>query len=255
MKKGVLTWAAALAACSFAVSARAQVTPSDVRDLVGVRGASGESELASRGYVNVGGRTGDDRKWTYWWNERRGVCLSVSTANGRYDSIVSTPAADCRNGNGGAADRPEEFGYGSPPRGGGYREHIALICYGEGQKLTSQLKSGYEWDTEKRRYTARTGTELTRQDYDTSVTIEIDGGRGRIKPAKSMLPPLHSDGDDGWYDISNLSVGRDVIQGEFKLNGLNRPKLSIDRRAGHISLTGITSFSGTCDPLDGDRKF
>ena len=76
--------------------ALAQVTPSDVRDLVGARGSSGESELASRGYVDVGGQTGDDRKWTYWWNERRGVCLSVATVNGRYDSIVATPAPDCR---------------------------------------------------------------------------------------------------------------------------------------------------------------
>jgi hypothetical protein len=86
----------ALLALAPLAPAMAQNTPSDVRDLVGVRGSSGEGELASRGYVNVGGQTGDDRKWTYWWNERRGVCLSVATVNGRYDSIVATPAPDCR---------------------------------------------------------------------------------------------------------------------------------------------------------------
>jgi hypothetical protein len=86
----------ALLALTPLAPAMAQNTPSDVRDLVGVRGSSGEGELASRGYVNVGGQTGDDRKWTYWWNERRGVCLSVATVNGRYDSIVATPAPDCR---------------------------------------------------------------------------------------------------------------------------------------------------------------
>jgi hypothetical protein len=238
--------------------AAAQVTPSDVRDLVGARGSSGESELASRGYVNVGGQGGGDRKWTYWWNERRGVCLSVSTANGRYDSIVSTPAPDCRQGGGGNGGgggyRPPEFGYGQGG-GGGYREHIALICYGEGQRLTNQLKSGYEWDPDKRRYVPRSGVELTRQDYDTSVTIDIDGGSGRIRPAKNMIPPIHGSSDAGWYDIANLSVSRDMIRGEFKLNGANRPKLMIDRRAGRITLSGLTKFSGTCDPLDGDRKF
>ncbi len=238
--------------------AAAQVTPSDVRDLVGARGSSGESALAARGYVNVGVQAGDDRKWTYWWNDQRGVCLSVTTVNGRYDSIVSTPAPDCRRGGGGGGGgyRPPEFGYG-PGRGagGGYREHIALICYGEGQRYTNEYKSGYEWDPDKRRYVPRSGTELTRQQYDTSVTIEIDGDRGRIRPAKSMIPPIHSDSDGGWYDIANLSVSRDMIRGEFKLNGANRPKLSIDRRAGHISLDGLTKFSGTCDPLDGDRKF
>lgn len=87
-----LTLAAGVAASSLAA---AHVTPSDVRDLVGARAAGAESELAARGYVNTGGQNGDDRKWTYWWNASRGVCLSVATVNGRYDSIVSTPAPDC----------------------------------------------------------------------------------------------------------------------------------------------------------------
>jgi hypothetical protein len=257
MRNGILLASMLTGTALLAGQAAAQTTPSDVRDLVGARGSSGESELASRGYVNVGGQTGDDRKWTYWWNERRGACLSVATVNGRYDSIVSTPAPDCRRGGGGgggAAYRPPEFGYGQGGQGG-YREHIALICYGEGQRMTTQSKSGYEWDPDKRRYVPRSGVELTRQDYDTSVTIEIDGGRGRIRPAKSMIPPIHADSDAGWYDIANLSISRDMIRGEFKLNGANRPKLTIDRRAGHISLDGLTKFNGTCDPLDGDRKF
>lgn len=77
-------------------AALAQSTPSDVRDLVGARGSSGENALTTRGYVNVGGEPGDDRRWTYWWNERRGACLSVATVNGRYESIITTPAPDCR---------------------------------------------------------------------------------------------------------------------------------------------------------------
>lgn len=231
--------------------AAAQVTPSDVRDLVGARAAGGEAELASRGYVNTGGRSGDDRKWTYWWNDKRGVCLSVTTVGGRYDSIISTPAPDC----GGSGDRyrPPEFGSGGS--GDGYREHIALVCYGEGQKLTNEYRSGYQWDSDKRRYVPKSGYELTRQDYDTSVTIDIDGARGRIRPAKNMLPPIHSQSDGGWYEISNLDIGRDMIRGQFKLNGANRPKMTIDRRAGRIIIDGLTKFSGTCDPLDGDRKF
>lgn len=87
---------ALLSPLAFPGAASAQSTPSDVRDLVGARGSSGETALTNRGYVNVGGETGDDRTWTYWWNERRGVCLSVATRNGRYDSIVATPAPDCR---------------------------------------------------------------------------------------------------------------------------------------------------------------
>ena len=36
-------------------AAQAQTIPSDVRDLVGACGSSGEAELARRGYVNAGG--------------------------------------------------------------------------------------------------------------------------------------------------------------------------------------------------------
>ena len=78
------------------LAASAQSTPPDVRDLVGARGSSGEAELIRRGYVNTGGQTGDDRVWTNWWNAQRGVCLSVVTMNGRYDSIITAPAPDCR---------------------------------------------------------------------------------------------------------------------------------------------------------------
>lgn len=64
---------ALLSPLAFAGAASAQTTPSDVRDLIGARGSSGENALTTRGYVNVGSEAGDDRRWTYWWNERRGV--------------------------------------------------------------------------------------------------------------------------------------------------------------------------------------
>lgn len=230
----------------------AQVTPSDVRDLTGARAAGGESELASRGYVIVAGHSGKHSKSVYWWNDRRGVCLAVETKEGRYDSLVTAPAADCKQGNS-TSYQPAEFGYGHSKDG--YQEHIALICYGEGDRMASQTKSGYEWDDKKKKYAPKSGFEWTHEDYNTSVTIEIDGERGRVRPAKSMLPPLHSSGSDGWYDIKNLSVSRDMIRGEFKLNGLNQPKITIDRRAGHIMFDGLTKFNGSCTPLDADRKF
>lgn len=232
------------AAILLAGPATAQVTPSDVRDLVGARAAGGESALASRGYVSAGGRTGDDRKWTYWWNDRRGVCLSVATLEGRYDSIVSTPAADCGQ-HAGPSFRPSDD----------YSEHIALICYGEGEKLTGEYTTRYQWDADKRRYAPKSGYELTSKDFDTSVAIQIDGDEGRIRPARNMIPPIHGESDGGWYDIRNLTIARDTIRGEFKLNGANRPKITIDRRSGHITLDGLTKFRGTCDPMDADRRF
>lgn len=76
----------------------AQDTAYDLRDLVGVRASSGESQLKSRGYTSVKTSSGNDRKWTNWWNNSRNVCVTVVTFDGRFDSIVTSPAADCNRG-------------------------------------------------------------------------------------------------------------------------------------------------------------
>lgn len=57
----------------------------DLQDLVGARGAGGETELQSRGYNYVAGN-----KWSNGWH-----CVSVHTADGHYKSIVDTPMAHC----------------------------------------------------------------------------------------------------------------------------------------------------------------
>ena len=57
----------------------------DLQDLVGARGAGGESELQRRGYNYVAGD-----KWSNGWH-----CVTVHTVNGHYKSIVDTPMDDC----------------------------------------------------------------------------------------------------------------------------------------------------------------
>lgn len=57
----------------------------DLQDLVGARGAGGETELQNRGYDSVAGN-----KWSNGWH-----CVTVHTADGRYKSIVDTPMSKC----------------------------------------------------------------------------------------------------------------------------------------------------------------
>lgn len=83
---------AALALPGLPAAAR---TPGDVADLVGARGSSGEDQLEQRGYVLADTRTGDERKWTHWWNRSSKECITVVTYDGRYESINSAPASDC----------------------------------------------------------------------------------------------------------------------------------------------------------------
>ncbi|KQW79798.1 hypothetical protein [Brevundimonas sp. Root1279] len=60
-------------------------------DLVGARGSSAESELASKGYAlakNVGAAS-------MWWNAGTRTCASVLVENGRVQSIEPASARDC----------------------------------------------------------------------------------------------------------------------------------------------------------------
>lgn len=67
-----------------------------LEDMVGARAGQAEGELQRRGYRNTGGEKGDDRSYTYWWNEGRGQCVTIATMDGRYSSITPTTAPDCK---------------------------------------------------------------------------------------------------------------------------------------------------------------
>lgn len=88
-----------IVACSsvmaLAIGSPAVAAPSDVSDLVGARGSSGESELESRGYVLQDSAQGEDRSYTYWWNARSKSCIRVTTNDGRYSDIRKEDASDC----------------------------------------------------------------------------------------------------------------------------------------------------------------
>lgn len=117
-----------------ATPALAQDTPRDLRDMVGARAGQAESELQRRGYRNIRGEKGDDRSYTYWWNDNRRQCATIATMDGRYDSITTTPAPDCRQTADG--DRRRSSDYSRRP--GGYAAGYAAnkgdpsrLCKGE----------------------------------------------------------------------------------------------------------------------------
>jgi len=94
-----------LASAAVAVPLLAQSTPSDLSDLVGARGAGGETQLEARGYRHIKTETSADSKYSYWWNDSRRACVSVRTFDGRYAAIVATLPFDCGM-SGGGNDRP-----------------------------------------------------------------------------------------------------------------------------------------------------
>ena len=224
--------------------------PPGLADLVGARAAGGETQMQARGYTNVGGQTGDDRSWTYWWNARTQTCVTVSTVEGRYEAITPSPAPDCQQP--AATTLPSA----PPPSGDERWFSLGLVCFGEGQRPTLANNAGYTWDYDKGRYVYGNRTELTTQDFDASVTIQLWDGGGRIRLPNNLIPPIHSRGDHGWWELDNVSNGHDTITAEYRLNGLNKPRLTVDRRSGRISIRGGANyaFSGTCDSVDNPAR-
>ncbi len=88
--KYLIKYVLAVAALSFATSAFA-VTPNDVADLVGAKGAGGETQLMQRGYINIKMKKGTQ----YWWNDALQACIGVRVADGRYKTISGEKPASC----------------------------------------------------------------------------------------------------------------------------------------------------------------
>lgn len=238
--------AAVLACLVLAAPAAAQNTPSDLSDLVGARAAGGEAQLQQRGYVWISTQTGSDRKWSYWWNQSRASCITVQTVDGKYASVVDSPPQDCERAHGG-----DNFAQG------GYDEDINLICFGEGSRLAAQNRGGYEWDWDDHRYHYGTRTETTRQEFDDqTITLQFHGQDGRIRLTGKLVPPIHSGGYNNWWTLTDVQMTPDKIKARYRLNGLNKPKVEIDRNSGNIKIEGMTGFKGTCQSVDqGQRRF
>jgi hypothetical protein len=87
-------------------------TPGSVRDLVGARGSSGETQLENRGFHLISGHAEYDSKINYWWNGNTKECIKVVTYDGNYQSIDTTSNADC-NQKGGSGDKTAAIAVGA----------------------------------------------------------------------------------------------------------------------------------------------
>lgn len=267
----------AAAIATIAGSAQAQ-TPADLRDLVGARAAGAETAIEARGYAFVRTQTGDDRKYSTWWNARSRQCVTVATMDGRYAAITATPAPDCNQkaaarDDDGSRYRPD-VGFRRPAPGrespsyaddrgplrvGQNDVDLGLVCFGDGQRPGVATTYGWSWNSRRDRYDYGNRTEMTAQQFDASVMIQLWDGGGRISLPKKLVPPIHSRGSDSWWDLYDIEKGPDVIRAKYRLNGLNKPTITINRRSGQISIRGLDpyAFRGSCDLIDGEdhRRF
>lgn len=240
----------ALSLSAFGATAMQDVS-NDVRDLVGARAAGGEHQLETRGFVHISTQTGTDRKWSNWWHADTGRCITVQTYDGRYASIVSTLPADCGFSTDAAATAP---GYQQPgnayPPDDDYRErNIHLTCFGEGKKPQVRTYPVMRWDKREHEFDTTYINALQRSEFDSMVQVDIRGDRAAIWLPKDLQPPIHSGGDHGWWDIRDLRVRGGKVTGNYRLNGLNHPKVDIDLSRGTIHIKGQRDFRGTCERI------
>jgi hypothetical protein len=241
---------AALCVAVIGTAVIAQPT-SGLADLVGARAAGGETQLEARGYSFVTTNIVRDTKWSYWYNQRLRQCAQVATSDGRYAAINAVPEENCRV----TADGPSRPDYRPRPeaeRPSG--ESLTLICYGSGSGPAAQSYSGYSYNSRSKRFEPQFGTTLGREGFSSDVQVEIWRGRGRIHLAGKLVSPIHSGGTDGWWPIDELVVTPDRITGRYRLNGMNKPRLDIDRRTRTIRINAATNFVGRCDAGDWRRQ-
>jgi len=86
--------------------------------------------------------------------------------------------------------------------------------------------------------------------YEDQVNLWVEGGEGRVRLPRTLLPPLHG-GEDGWFELKSVKVTSDAITGSVGINFANHPKLHIDRRTGRISIAGKAGdYAGVCTKFD-----
>jgi len=136
---------------------------------------------------------------------------------------------------------------------------LGLVCFGDGQRPALATTYGWSWNSRRNRYDYGNRTEMSAQQFDASVMIQLWGGGGRISLPRTLVPPIHARGSDGWWDLYDVAVGADVIRAKYRLNGMNKPSVTIDRRSGQITIQGLApyAFRGRCDLIAGadHRRF
>lgn len=139
------------------------------------------------------------------------------------------------------AQRSDRYDYGSD------QDNLTLICWGEGRRPGTGVSTGYAWDGDRHKFVPQTYVHSKTRKFDSEVQVELHEDWGRIHLTGKLIPPINSGGNRGWWDLEDVNVRPDRITARYRLNGLNKPSVEIDRRTGRIKIDGVEKFRGECD--------
>lgn len=86
-----------------------------------------------------------------------------------------------------------------------------------------------------------------------TMQVVIAPAGSRIFVPREMRNPFMSKGDGGgWYPLNNVAANPDSISAKFSTGLFNKPRVTIDRRSGAISVSGMDGFrfAGSCSKSD-----
>ena len=134
---------------------------------------------------------------------------------------------------------------------------LNLICGGQGAANKPTSSNVYAWDDDGNSAGATVnGTRVV--GFGDDVALWIEGGDGRLRMPRAMLPALRG-GENGWFKLKSIVITDREITASVAVNPLNNPKMRLDRMTGSISLSGKAGdYTGGCqkfDPEATERKF
>ncbi|WP_260921764.1 hypothetical protein [Novosphingobium sp. 9] len=126
---------------------------------------------------------------------------------------------------------------------------LHLLCPGQGLDTKVGVTSGQAFASNGASATANVYQRKTNA-FDDEIEITLTNSTASVRLPRSIVPPIHG-GKDGWFDVKDLKVTPDAIDGKVPINFTNAPRLHINRITGSVAIEGRDgSFNGLCHAYD-----
>lgn len=218
----------------------------DLKDLVGVKGASAEAELERRGYTHIDTSKARDAAYGYWWSNQQSRCVRVTTRDGRYEALVTVDASDC-------GQTKKESGMSDGAKvaiGAAALLGIAALAHKShhrddrnfDERQTADFERGYRDGLYNNSFNSRGGGNEYRDGYNQGVSERTQQSSYR-----------YGRGDDAY----NSGWTRCAAEGEYcRVDGSARVRFGGDNRYEYRNVTGgvLCSTRTFGDPAYGVLK-
>lgn len=225
-------------------------TADELKDLVGVKGASAEAELERRGYTHIDTSKARDAAYAYWWSNQKSRCVRVTTRDGRYQALVDVDASDC-------GQTKKEAGMSDGAKvaiGAAALLGIAALAHKShhrddrnfDERQTADFERGYRDGLYNNSFNSRGAGSEYRDGYNQGVSE-----RGQQSSYR------YGRGDGGSGDAYNTGWTRCASENEYcRVDGAARVRFGGDNRFEYRNVTGgiLCSTRTFGDPAYGVNK-